>query len=242
MASGEEIVKRVHAALEHDPRVGLHRHPIGMRLGTDGVLTLEGQVANIAAKKLALEHAAAIPGVIGIVDRIRVAPTRPMSDAEIREHVLAAIVEEPGLDSCAIRTLDSGRWRSSRESALSPTCSIDVAVDDGVVTLNGQVPSLSHKRLAGVLAWWVPGSRDVVNGLEVVPDQPDNPGEVTEAVKLALQKDPLVNAELIRVRTRDAAVTLEGLVANASEREMAEMDAWCVFGVDRVVNKLEVRT
>ncbi|HEX5022545.1 MAG TPA: hypothetical protein VFX54_17890 [Candidatus Binatia bacterium] len=27
----------------------------------------------------------------------------------------------------------------------------------------------THKRLAGVLAWWVPGTRDVVDGLEEVP-------------------------------------------------------------------------
>jgi osmotically-inducible protein OsmY len=48
-----------------------------------------------------------------------------------------------------------------------------VVVDGDVVTLNGQVPSLSHKRLAGVLAWWVPGVRDVVDGLAVEPTQSD---------------------------------------------------------------------
>lgn len=44
-----------------------------------------------------------------------------------------------------------------------------IEVKKGIVTLNGEVPSLTHKRLAGVLAWWVPGTRDVVNGLEEVP-------------------------------------------------------------------------
>jgi len=50
-----------------------------------------------------------------------------------------------------------------------------------------------------------------------------------------------VKADQIRVRTRDHVVTLEGLVPNQTNREMAEFDAWYVFGVDRVVNRLEVQ-
>jgi osmotically-inducible protein OsmY len=34
-------------------------------------------------------------------------------------------------------------------------------------------------------------------------------------------------------------VTLRGMVANHEEGEMAEIDAWYVFGVDQVVNELE---
>ena len=37
------------------------------------------------------------------------------------------------------------------------------------MTLNGRVPGLPSRRLAGVLAWWVPGVRDVVNGIELDP-------------------------------------------------------------------------
>ena len=46
----------------------------------------------------------------------------------------------------------------------------------------------------------------------------------------------------MRVRTRDRVVTLEGLVPHQAIREMAEFDTWYVFGVDRVVNMLEVQT
>jgi len=35
--------------------------------------------------------------------------------------------------------------------------------------LNGRVSGLPSKRLAGVLAWRVPGVRDVVNGIELDP-------------------------------------------------------------------------
>jgi hypothetical protein len=48
-----------------------------------------------------------------------------------------------------------------------------VEVRDDVVTLNGEVPSLSHKRLAGVLECWVPGCRDVIDGLAEVAAQQD---------------------------------------------------------------------
>jgi osmotically-inducible protein OsmY len=87
----------------------------------------------------------------------------------------------------------------------------------------------------------VPGSRDVVNGLGVTPPEEDNEDAVTDAVRIALEKDPFVNAEQIRVATRASVVTLSGLVPSESEREMAEFDAWYVFGVDRVVNRIEAR-
>jgi osmotically-inducible protein OsmY len=108
------------------------------------------------------------------------------------------------------------------------------------VVLNGVVTSLSAKRLAGVLAWWVPGSRDVVNGLDVSPLQEDNDDEVADAIRLALEKNPFVNASQIRVRVRNYTATLEGLVKNETQRHMAEADAWYVFRVDRVVNRLGV--
>jgi osmotically-inducible protein OsmY len=54
-----------------------------------------------------------------------------------------------------------------RKTVREPGGSIVVEVKDGVVTLNGEVPSLTHKRLAGVLAWWVPGVKSVVNRVEV---------------------------------------------------------------------------
>jgi len=168
-----------------------------------------------------------------------VTPSRPMGDGEIRDHVRDALVEEPALDQCGIRTEQSGQWRVFREASATPRCSVDVAVADGVVTLDGHVTSLSQKRLAGVLACWVPGSRDVINGLEVVPFQEDSDDEITEAVKLVLDKDPLVNGSRVRIRTRDAVVTLEGLEANDSEKDMAEMDTWYVIGVEGVDNRLE---
>ncbi|AJE03773.1 BON domain-containing protein [Geobacter pickeringii] len=239
MKSNREILKEIEASFEREPRINLHAWPLRMELDA-GVLTLEGEVEHVAAKKLALELGGAATGVDGIVDRLRVAPAETMEDMEIRDHLTDAFLQEPAFADYAIHALVFGRWESVREAPREPTGLLQVEADGGIVTLNGQVTSLSHKRLAGVLAWWVPGSRDVVNGIEVIPPEEDNDDEITDAVRLVLEKDPFVNASQLRVGCRDRVVTLDGAVPKPKEKDMAEADAWYVFGVDKVVNRLVV--
>jgi osmotically-inducible protein OsmY len=206
----------------------------------DGTLLLEGEVGSIAAKKLALERAAAVPGVDSIVDRLRVAPAQRMGDKEIRAHVCDALLQEPAFREFAVTQRHADRWEAVSQPAQA-SGSLDVEVADGVVTLNGTVPGLDYKRLAGVLAWWVPGSRDVVNGIVVDPPEDDSDEMMAEAVRLVLDKDPFVDVSQVRIAARNAAVTLHGLVRTEAERRMAESDAWYVFGVDKVINLIEVR-
>ena len=238
MRTEERIVNEVAAALERETSVNLHRFPLHLECA-DGILTMTGEVEHVMAKKRALEVTAAIPGVAGIVDRIHLVPATRMEDGEIRVHVCAALLAESLLASCALWAVVKGKPEVVRETD-GAIGSIDVEVAGGVVTLNGAVTSLTAKRLAGVLAWWVPGSRDVVNGLEISPPQEDTDDEVVDAVRLALEKDPFIDAAQTRVGCRNYIVTLEGLVKNAAQRHMAEADAWYVFRVDRVVNLLQV--
>jgi osmotically-inducible protein OsmY len=240
MPEREEILNAVQAAFAHEPRLDVQPYPVHMAV-EGGVLTLEGEVEHIAAKKLALELAATVPGVQGIVDRLQVAPAVPMSDESIRAHVRNALYQEPAFASFALKVGDREGVDPVRPATQEPFGVIEVVVDGGVVTLDGQVPSLSHKRLAGVLAWWVPGSRDVINGLAVEPSQADSDDEITDAVRLVLEKDRFVPADHIRVETKERAVTLEGVVPSDSIKEMAEFDAWYVFGVDKVINQLAVQ-
>ena len=240
MKSDTETLAAVRAALASSPRLDLQARPIDLAIG-EGSLTMTGEVASVAAKKLALEAAAAVPGVAGIVDRLRVAPAQAMGDGQIRDLLRDAYLQEPAFGELALAVLIKGEWQVVREPADAIRGAVEIEVSDGVVTLNGEVSGLGLKRLAGVLAWWVPGSRDVVNGLVVTPDQADNDFEMADAVRLALEKDPYVNAAQVRVGARDGVVRLQGLVPTDSEKEMAEADAWYVFGVDRVVNELEVR-
>jgi osmotically-inducible protein OsmY len=107
--------------------------------------------------------------------------------------------------------------------------------------LDDHVTGLAQKRMAGVLAWWVPGCRDVINGMAVEPDQSDSDEELAKTIRIVLKKDPFVNGDRIRVTAHQGVVTLEGDVPSAPQKEMAEFDAWYVFGVDKVANRLEVR-
>jgi osmotically-inducible protein OsmY len=239
MKNSERVVNTVAAALERDSAVNLHRFPLRLEF-EDGLLTMEGELEHIMAKKRALETAAAVPGVARIVDRLRLVPAERMQDGEIRDHVSTTLLAEDLLASCALRAVVKGQPEVLRETGQGIHGGIVVEVNDGIVILNGAVPSLTTKRLAGVLAWWVPGSRDVVNGIEVDPPEEDNDDEVVDAVRLVLEKDPFVNASRIGVSCTNYVVTLAGGVKSGMQRQMAESDAWYVFRVDRVVNLLQV--
>jgi osmotically-inducible protein OsmY len=233
-----EVLDRVRAALASEPRLDLHRFPIELTFA-EGTLTLEGEVKDVAAKKLALERVAALPEVTGILDRLRVRPAQRMGDGEVRDLVRDALLQEPAFADFALRRRLGERVETVREPPEARAV-IEIEVEDGVVTLNGRVPGLDDKRLAGVLAWWVPGSRDVINGIAVEPPEDDSDDAILEAVRLVLEKDPFVDASQLRVGVKNALVRLTGLVPTEAEREMAEFDAWYVFGVDKVDNRIEV--
>lgn len=239
MPEKAEILDALRAALASEPRVGPHHRSIALDF-SEGILTIEGEVTTVAAKKLVLERIAAIPVVEGIVDRLHVKPAQPMGDGEIRDLVRDALLQEPAFADFALLERAKGRTTPIRMPPVEARGTIEIAVDNGIVTLNGEVPGLDDKRLAGVLAWWVPGSRDVVNGLAVEPPEEDSADLIAEAVRLALEKDPLIDAGQLRVGVRRAVVTLTGFLPNEAQRNMAESDAWYVFGVDNVVNDIEV--
>lgn len=239
MTDDQDILEAVRQALHSAPRVHATDGPIRLAFA-DGELILTGEVDHIAGKKHALEAAARVPGVATIVDRLHVRPQSAMGDGEIRDKVRDALLAESALAPCAIRVWSKGQAETMRDPP-GATGTIDVRVEDGIVTLDGDVAGPGQKRLAGVLAWWVPGSRDVINGIGVTPPEQDSEAAVTDAVLQVLEMDPFVDAGSIRVHTRGAVVSLDGTVPREAERKLAEDDAWYVFGVDRVVNRLGVR-
>jgi len=234
-----QILDKVAAALASEPLIGPQIHHIKRRLD-DGAVLLEGEVSTVAAKKKALLHVAAIAGLDGIIDRLHVTPAAPMGDAEIRAHLRNALIGEPSFSDIGIFEHNAGAVKTAQGGGPGNIQRIEFEVSDGIVTLNGELAGLVSKRLAGVLAWWIPGTRDVVNGISVTPPEQDNQGIVEDAVRVALEKDPFVNASQIRVGARLLVVKLTGTVRSDAERDMAERDAWCVFGVDDVINKIEV--
>lgn len=252
MPSTEDLLQSAWTALRAEPRVEAQHQQLKLSL-EDGTLTIEGEVADIRAKKLALRQIAAVDGVAWVVDRLRVHAAAPMGDDEIRNHVRDALLLEPALAESTLFVESDGE----RELVRMPPNrrgEVCISVEGGVVTLralrsharrgetrDGELPSRAHKRLAVLLAWWIPGTRDVIDGLGVVPYERDNDDEITDSVRTALEKDPLVDATQLRVHTRNAHVTLLGLVPSESEREAAELDAWFTLGVAGVDNRIEVR-
>ncbi len=212
-----EIVKTIKASLEKELHIDLVKHPVHLNLENNAIV-MEGVVDKIAHKKAALLIAMGISGTSGVVDRLRVSPAKKMGDKEIKNHLSDAFAEEPTLNNLAI----------------------EIEINNGIVDIEGTAPSLSHKRLAGVLAWWVPGSVDVINSLEVNPPEEDSDDEITDAVMLALEKDKLVNHSNIKASTKNWVVTLDGVVHSETSKNAAEDDAWYVWGVNGVINRLTV--
>ncbi|MBI3398941.1 MAG: BON domain-containing protein [Deltaproteobacteria bacterium] len=214
---GNDVMKIIKASLGKELCIDLVKHPVHIKMENNAIL-MEGVVERIAHKKRALLITMSIPGISGVIDRLRVRPAKEMGDKEIKNHIHDAFAEEPTLNNIPI----------------------EVEVNNGVVDIEGTVSSLSHKRLAGVLAWWVPGSTDVINSLEVVPPEEDSDDEITDAVMLALEKDKLVNHSSIKVTTQNYVVTLTGIAHSEPEKNAAEDDAWYIWGVNEVVNRLKV--
>ncbi|TAK85144.1 MAG: BON domain-containing protein [Betaproteobacteria bacterium] len=235
----EAITRQVHALLERESRINLHRHPISIS-NAGGVVVLQGEVADVAAKKRALELAASVAGVDGVVDRLRVEPGEQRGDGAIRDSLVRMLLQQPEFRNCTIRSLTNQRTESHRTGDAESVGELQISVTDGVIVLEGHLISQSHKRFAGVLAWWTPGRRDVVNSLQVMPPYEDRDDEVAEVLGLVLEADPLLRAERIRPRCEGRAVILEGSVQTEPQKRRAELDAWSLFGVDRVINRLQV--
>ena len=245
----QQTLQQVRATLHSEPRIGPAFRPDRLEIDNEGTLTIEGEVASVAAKKRALAQIAALEAVTAIVDRLHVKPAAPMGDAEIRDHLRRFFSQEPAFAGLTVRQMH----HESHDPVYQPVYEvvaeggpdtrghIDIEVRSGVITLNGQVPGLNSQRLAGVMAWWVPGVRDVINGLVVEPPEEDAPIRIEEAVHTALERNPYVEAAQVRVGVRRREVRLTGFVASEGLRDMAEQDTWCVLGVDNVINEIVVR-
>lgn len=218
MAPNAMILQAVRDELGKEPRIVPSLHAISLRYD-NGLLFMAGELATVAAKMLALERVARLCCVLGIVDSLHVAPSVRMSDGGIAHQVRQALLQDSELKG----------GRPGR---------IDVAVKAGVVTLTGEVASLDHKRLAGMLAWWSPGRRDVLNAIAVEPPDEDTDAALVEALRLTLEKDSQVASGHIRIAAQDGVVFLAGCVRTSAERDRAEDDAWSLFGVDRVENAI----
>lgn len=242
MNTATDLARRIMAALEFERRINLHRFPLRV-LSSGEMLVLDGHAENVAAKRLAICIARALAGAeVTVIDALDVTPAPSMADGDMLEAFTHALLESPELKPITLRRHHRNELQMVRlgtdEGALG---AIEFAISEGVVELTGRVPSLSHRRVVEALAWWLPGCRNVINGLRVDPPQQDGDRELADAVGLVLEIDPsLPESQPIGVDVTFGVVTLRGALHNAAQRRRAEHDAWCVEGVREVRNAIEV--
>lgn len=139
--------------------------------------------------------------------------------------------------------------------ALNPYLSatdLNVSVQQGVVTLSGNVADDVHKELAGAIAAGVRGIKDVENNI-IVDEEYKKPVQssrgyadvvsdatITAAVKSKLLWSKHTDGMDTKVITKDGKVELSGIVATKQARQQAEKLAMNTDGVRAVSNQLEV--
>jgi osmotically-inducible protein OsmY len=126
----------------NDPRVASMNLNVSVE---KGVVTLEGAVANLRARRAALRIARTTGGVVQVVDRLRLESGASREDGEIAGSIRAAL----------------------RTSAALARNAIDVTVTNGRATLTGTVDSAYERWLVGDLAGRVAGVSELENNTEI---------------------------------------------------------------------------
>lgn len=184
----------------------------------EGRVDLVGEVPDVAEKRLAVNLVRQLREVGEVRDKLRLPTAHELSDKQIAQHIRDAFAQDRAL------------YRRD----------FDAQAVDGVVTISGHTDNLEEKRLAGVLAWWVPGVADVDNRIEVSPEQIGNDGDLVDSIRQVFDKDVLVDPDRVGVMVQGGTVTLVGTVRSDEERMAAEHDCYYVWGVERVENQLNV--
>lgn len=156
--SDSELQQKVVKAVQYD-RLGYHTtsfNAISVSV-ENGVVTLGGSAYGPVDADSAVSTVANTKGVKGLIDNIKVDPVSPMDD-RVRIAEYRAIYGFPSLNKYAI----------------DPAKPIRIAVQNGHVTLYGQVDSQADKNAAGIRANSVPGVFSVTNELQVAGQPAEN--------------------------------------------------------------------
>jgi osmotically-inducible protein OsmY len=117
---------------------------------------------------------------------------------------------------------------------------IDVAVNQGVVTLTGTVDNILAKERAARIAETVRGVRSVVNRIDVRPVLPRSDRELARDVEDAFLTDSATESFEVEVEVENGLVTLTGTVDSWQEKRLAGIVAKGVRGVTGLENGIDV--
>ena len=210
-----ELRRRVLAELDWDP--SLDASSIGVA-AKDGVVTLTGFVANYAHKKNAERAAKRVAGVKAVAEEIaiKLPGTYERSDTDIAHSVLSSL----------------------RFNVSIPYEKIQVTVEKGWITLDGEVEWPFQKNMAENATKYTIGVKGITNRIAVKPRI--SPADVRAKIEDAFERRAQLDAHQIKVEAVDNKVVLRGTVRSWQAKEQAEQAAWAAPGVTRVENDVVV--
>lgn len=183
-------------------------------------VTLSGTVPSLWEKQRAVKQVLEVEHVRSVLSRLVIASRE--SDAELEEEVVKRVrryVYYTIFDNTAVR------------------------VDQGVVTLIGQVREGIVKRDLARIVSQVPGVKAIDNQIELLPAGGDRV-RARVAARIyghpQFQKYTFYRNPPIRIIVRRADVTLAGVVNSSLEKQLAQHLALHTFGVLTVTNELQV--
>lgn len=194
----------------------------------EGVVTLSGTVNDASHKGLAEETAANLPGVTSVDNRLELKAEYP---AEQTNEWLAMKIKAALL--------------FHRNVSATNT---EVYVEEGIVTLRGEVASEAEKELTAEYAN-VEGVKEVKNEMTVAKDPKSvdrsmgekiDDASITAQAKMALLFHHSTSAIKTSVATKDGIVTLSGKAANGAEKDLVTKLVSDIHGVNSVVNDMTV--
>lgn len=213
--SDRELQQDVAAELAWDPSIDETRIVVEVR---DGTVTLVGQVHSHAQKWRAEAAAMRVGGVKGIVSRLAIdlpdGDRRPDTEIARAAHQMLA-------------------W-----NALVPAGKVQAAVEDGWVTLSGEVEWEYQSSAAEVALRSLTGIRGLLNLVQVKPRT--EPRDVARHVEAALRRCSGDPRRSVGVAVNGGTVTLSGEVTSWRERYAVRRAAWAAPGVRNVVDQTTI--
>lgn len=214
MKTNEELQKDVQKAIQWEPL--LHAAEIGVT-AKNGVVSLTGIVDNYS-KKLEAENAAKkVIGVKALIENIDVRFPNNWSktDEEVADEVLSALKDN---------------WSVPKDK-------VTVKVEDGWVTLEGELPWDYQRKGAQIAASHLTGVKGVTNNITVKSDI-HNAIEKKD-IEQALNRSSIDDSD-IKVSVSGTTVTLDGTANSWYQKDEAGDIAWKTPGIWHVKNNLVV--